>query len=262
MAGVLAHFAGSDPEVLDSSNNHYSNSYRKAYIIGLILPDLAKDDIIKNKSDLDRFFQGCDESDIISWEEFELLKKTHHFNPMLNHPELQDPANPNLQDFLSTPFVDIKKPIWRGVFCHLCLDKGYYYKNYCTNKQQAMQDWVNSGHAQEDWYITDEWKKSEVAYDWYHGFDILNRWIEDNFHIVESIRNILSSELLNEIFEGFHVTIPESTEEVPKYMNVENIKKYIFYSRLLARHTDGENIKSIIRFFEDRDNKTPDFDEH
>ena len=260
MAGALAHFAGSDPEVLDTSNNLYTSSYRKAYVIGLVLPDLAKDGIIKNEKDLEKFFEGCEESDIITQEEFELLKKTHHFNPMENHPELQDPANPNLEDLLSAPFVDITKPIWRGVFCHLCLDKGYYYKNYCTNKPKAMQDWVESGHALENWYVTDEWRKSDVAYDWYHGFDILNRWIEDNFHIVETVGEILSPELLDTILKGFHVTIPEHTEETPKYMNVENIKKYIFYSRLLARHTDKSNLEYIIRFFDERD-KAPTLDE-
>lgn len=251
MAGVLAHFASGDSEVLDVSNKLYSESYRKSYVIGLILPDLAKKGFINTKDDLERLFDGCDKEDIISWDEFEKYKKINHFNPMKGHPELQDSANPNLNDFIAAEFVDMKKPVWKAIFCHLYLDKAFYYKTYCTDTPKAMEDWTNSGHDPNDLF-TQIWRDSEYSKDWYYGYDILDEWIEEEFKIIKTVGNILSPELLDELLKKFNIHV-KKIEGEPKYMNLDNMKKCIYVSRLLARQTDEKSIEKIIRFFNMRD---------
>ena len=42
MAGVLLHLAMGDPEKTDPMNTAYSASFKKAYTLGLLLPDIAK----------------------------------------------------------------------------------------------------------------------------------------------------------------------------------------------------------------------------
>ena len=51
MAGVLLHLAMGDPEKMDPVNSAYSASYKKAYILGLLLPDIAKRGFIDSEED-------------------------------------------------------------------------------------------------------------------------------------------------------------------------------------------------------------------
>ena len=139
----------------------------------------------------------------------------------------------------------MKKPLWRGVFCHLFFDKGYYYNDYCTNKPLAMSDWVKSGHDIKDWYITDEWRKSDIAKAWYHGYDLLNGQIEYIFHITNKAKTILSDTLLNEIFTKTNVSFDYSGKK-PMYLDSANSIEFIIKAAFLAKQVDKR--KHILRF--------------
>ena len=34
----------------------------------------------------------------------------------------------HLREFVNTKYVNLNKPIWKGVLCHLMGDKAFYYK--------------------------------------------------------------------------------------------------------------------------------------
>ena len=74
MAGVLLHLAMGDPEKTDPENSHYSSSFKKAYTLGLLLPDIAKRDFIGNEEEFNRFFEGCSRDDILAYEEYQRMR--------------------------------------------------------------------------------------------------------------------------------------------------------------------------------------------
>ena len=80
MAGVLLHLAMGDPQKTDPDNTAYNASFKKAYTLGLLLPDIAKRGFIRNAEDFDRLFEGCAAVDILTYEEFRAFRKNHHFN--------------------------------------------------------------------------------------------------------------------------------------------------------------------------------------
>ena len=47
MAGVLLHLAMGDPQKTDPDNTAYNASFKKAYTLGLLLPDIAKRGFIR-----------------------------------------------------------------------------------------------------------------------------------------------------------------------------------------------------------------------
>ena len=47
MAGVLLHLAMGDPQKTDPDNTAYNTSFKKAYTLGLLLPDVAKRGFIR-----------------------------------------------------------------------------------------------------------------------------------------------------------------------------------------------------------------------
>ena len=47
MAGVLLHLAMGDPQKTDPDNTAYNASFKKAYMLGLLLPDIAKRGFIR-----------------------------------------------------------------------------------------------------------------------------------------------------------------------------------------------------------------------
>lgn len=55
MAGALLHLAMEDLDKLDPNNSEYSYSYKKAYALGLLLPDIAKQGFIGNIEDFNRY---------------------------------------------------------------------------------------------------------------------------------------------------------------------------------------------------------------
>ena len=64
------HLAMGDPEKTDPMNTAYSASFKKAYTLGLLLPDIAKRDLIRDEKDFGRFFEGCSDDDIMTYEEY------------------------------------------------------------------------------------------------------------------------------------------------------------------------------------------------
>ena len=59
MAGALLHLAMGDPRKWDPDSTEISASRRRAYALGLLLPDIAKQGFIRGPEDLSRYFQGC-----------------------------------------------------------------------------------------------------------------------------------------------------------------------------------------------------------
>ena len=57
MAGVLLHLAMGDPQKTDPDNTAYNASFKKAYTLGLLLPDIAKRGFIRDAEDFDRIFE-------------------------------------------------------------------------------------------------------------------------------------------------------------------------------------------------------------
>ena len=99
MAGVLLHLAMGDPEKTDPENSHYSSSFKKAYTLGLLLPDIAKRDFIGNEEEFNRFFEGCSRDDILTYEEYLSFQKNHHFNPNRQNPSKAESSEKYRQAF-------------------------------------------------------------------------------------------------------------------------------------------------------------------
>lgn len=232
MAGVLLHLAMGDPEKTDPENSAYTASFKKAYTLGLLLPDMAKRDFIRNDEDFIRLFQSCAAADLLTYEEYLLFRKNHHFNPSRQDPSRQDTRNPNLEDFLNTDYVDIRKPVWQGVFCHLMGDKLFYNQN-CVDFERLKADYAGEGGAPDKW---DEnmWGNSKTARAFYDEYNLLNRWVEEQYEVFSRAKKVLSELLLNDILDRFHVRFPDVGTE-PVYMNVNNIKRCIAHCRSLIR---------------------------
>lgn len=150
MAGALPHLAGANPDIFDLENGKYTMSYRRAYILGLFLPDMAKDGLIERIAEkrnitpeqyFDMLFEGCEEEDMMTWEEFQEFRKTNHFNPSKDDPTKQDPVDPKLDEFFEKVDKEKRqKAVWKGILSHLCMDKAFYYKEYCTRRSRAIKD--------------------------------------------------------------------------------------------------------------------------
>ena len=249
MAGVLLHLAMGDPEKMDPVNSAYSASYKKAYILGLLLPDIAKRGFIDSEEDFSRFFEGCSGGDILTYEEYLEFRKNNHFNPNKQNPSQQDTRNPNLIDFMNADFVDLHKPVWQGVLCHLMGDKAFYYKSYCVNFERLSEDYIREVGAIEVW-DENRWGSSETSKVHYNDYNLLNRRIEDQYGVLDRVREILSPSLLSELLTDFHVRFPDDSSE-PVYMNLENIRKCIEYLHRVDKKIGEGNGGAIGSFRED-----------
>ena len=229
MAGVLLHLAMGDPQKTDPDNTAYNTSFKKAYTLGLLLPDIAKRGFIRDAEDFDRLFEGCAAVDILTYEEFRAFRKNHHFNPNRQNPLQQDTRNPNLKEFMNAGYVDLQKPVWQGALCHLMGDKAFYHESYCIDFERVWQDYTREVGAIEVW-DEDKWSGSKTGKVYYDDYNRLNRCIEDEYGVLGRARQILSAPLLDKILSGFSVRFPESSAE-PVYMNLENIRKCVGYFR-------------------------------
>ena len=121
MAGVLLHLAMGNPEKTDPDHAAYSASFKKAYTLGLLLPDIAKSGFIRDEEDFDRVFEGCSRDNILTYEEYLAFRKNHHFNPSRQNPSQQDTTNPNLKDFMAAEYVDLQplKKLMAEKFPHI-----------------------------------------------------------------------------------------------------------------------------------------------
>ena len=234
MAGVLIHLAMGDPDKM--GDPEHMTSENRAYVIGLLLPDIAKLDFVRTKEDFDRLFDGCEAKDILTYEEFVEYSKNPHFTGNKRWTN-----NPNLKEMVDCPSVDLRKPVWQGVLCHNIGDKGFYYKNYCINDSKIREDFAKEGLEDA------QWMQSETAHALYGkdgDYNLLNKSIEDEFNV----SRFLPKELREKFGVGF-----SKAENKPTYMNLNNIRKYIYYTRLLAKHVDSINIAKVLDFFDNRD---------
>lgn len=229
MVGVLLHLAMGDPEKMDPENPAYNASFRKAYTLGLLLPDIAKRGFIDNEEDFGRFFEGCARADILTYEEYQAFRKNNHFNPNRQNHSQQDTRNPNLTDFMNAEFVDLQKAVWQGVLCHLMGDKAFYYKSYCVSFERLWEDYTREVGAIGAW-DENRWGNSETGKVYYNDYNLLNRCTEDQYGIMDRVRQILPAPLLNEILTDFNARFPENSSE-PAYMSLLNIRKCIDYFR-------------------------------
>ncbi len=250
MAGVLLHLAMGDPARLDPGNQVYGMSAKKAYILGLLLPDIAKQGFIGSEDDFGRFFEGCLETDIMSYEEYLQFSRNHHFNPDPQDPARQDTRRPRLPDFFSAGYADLGKPVWNGVLCHLMGDKAFYYKSYCVDDERAMEDYRREVGEMKVWDRA-KWISSKTGRVYYDDYNVLNKRIEDEFGVLARAGHILSAPLLREILAGFKVEFSAGRTE-PVYMNLENIRKYIVFSRGLCRGTAEGKEEELLRLFDEK----------
>ena len=229
MAGVLLHLAMGDPEKTDPENATYSASFKKAYTLGLLLPDIAKRGFIRNEEEFDRFFKGCSRDDILTYEEYLSFRKNNHFSPNGPKPSQQDTRNPDLEGFMDAGYVDLQKAVWQGVLCHLVGDQAFYNKYYCIDFERLWEDYTSEAGAIEVW-DEDKWAGSRTGKVYYEDYNLLNRCIEEQYGVLDRASRILSAALLNEILSGFNVRFPNNDAE-PVYMDLENIRKCVDYVR-------------------------------
>lgn len=251
MAGALLHLAMGDLDKLDPDNSEYSDSYKKAYALGLLLPDIAKQGFVGSIEDFNRYFEGCSQDDILTYEEFLQFSKNNHFNPDQSNPTQQDTRNPNLREFIDTRYVDLKKPIWQGVLCHLMGDKAFYYKTYCVDDPRAMEDYAKEVGKLKEW-DGEKWRNSETGKVYYDDYNVLNQCIEDEYGVLDKLRRILPAPLVQELQENFKVKFSRTRTE-PEYMNLKNIRKYINHSHLLIKGIESGNVENILQFFDGKD---------
>ena len=246
MAGVLLHWAMGDPEKLDPDNPEYSLSCKKAYALGLLLPDVAKQGLIGGEAAFHRFFEGCSAADIPTYGEYLQFCGTHHFNPDRRDPTKQDTRDPNLTAFLRAGYTDLKKPVWQGAFCHLMGDKAFYYRSYCVDEARAMEDYRREVGELKTW-DAEKWRNSETGRLWYDDYNVLNTRVEETYGVLERVRRLLPASLLRELLAAFRVAFSAGRAE-PLYMNLANIKKYLAFSRDLSRRK-AESPEDIPAFF-------------
>ena len=229
MAGVLLHLAMGNPEKTDPDNTNYNASFKKAYTLGLLLPDIAKSGFIRDEEDFDRVFEGCSRDDILTYEEYLEFRKNHHFNPSRQNPSQQDTTNPNLKNFLDAGYVDLQTAVWQGVLCHLMGDKAFYFKSYCIDIERQQNDYIiEVGEA--DAWDDEKWRNSKTAKVYYEDYNLLNRCIEEQYGVLSKAGQIFSEPLLAKILNGFSVQFSSRSAE-PVYMNWGNIRKCTDYFR-------------------------------
>lgn len=230
MAGALIHLAMGNPQKI--GNPEHMTSKNRAYVIGLELPDIAKLDFIKTKEDFDRLFSDCDKDDICTYEEYVEYCKDPHFTGNKRWTD-----NPNLTKFFECSFVDIKKPLWQGVLCHLTGDKNFYYKDYCVNDSQIREDFKQEGLRDE------KWRESQTAKRLYGQdgeYNLLNQSIEDEFNVLRF--------LPPELREFFGIGFSKSGRK-PKYMNLDNIRKCIYKTREICEFGENGDISRFLEFY-------------
>ena len=247
MAGVLLHLAMGEAEKMDPHAIAYSASYKKAYTVGLLLPDTAKQRLIRNEDDFNQVFESCDEADILSYEEYLQFAKNNHFSPDPRNPAQQDTRNPDLLAYINTSYVDLQKPLWQGVLCHLMADKAFYYKSYCADDARALKDFENEVGKYEVWDGR-KWRKSKTGQTYYGDYDVLNKRIENEYHVLQKTAHYFSKDSFELMLKCFHVGFSDERDE-PVYMNLENIRKYIARSRQLMREIDRGNIEDALACF-------------
>ena len=229
MAGVLLHLAMGNPEMTDPENTTYDSSFKKAYMLGLLLPDIAKSGFIRDAEDFDRVFEGCSKGDILNYEEYLVFQKNHHFNPSRQNPSQQDTTNPNLKEFMAAGYVDLQKAVWQGVLCHLMGDKAFYYKSYCIDFERQQDDYTREVGETDAW-DDNKWRNSKTAKVYYEDYNLLNRCIEEQYGVLGRAGQILSDPLLARVLNAFSVQFSSSSAE-PVYMNWKNIRKCTDYFR-------------------------------
>ncbi len=230
MAGALIHLAMGNPEKM--GNPEHLTSKNCAYVIGILLPDIAKSDFIKTKEDFDRLFLNCDKEDICTYEEYMEYCKEPHFTGNKRWTN-----NPNLTKFFECSFEDIKKPIWQGVLCHITGDKNFYYGDYCVNDSQIREDFKKEGLEDE------QWRDSQTAQTLYGedgDYNLLNQSIEDEFDVLRF--------LPPELREKFGIGFSKSGKK-PKYMNLENIRKCIYKTRELCEFGENGDTANFLEFY-------------
>lgn len=247
------HLAMGDPEKMDPENPAYTASFKKAYTLGLLLPDIAKRGFIRDEEEFGRIFDGCFKADLLTYEEYLAFRKNNHFNPNRQNPAQQDTRNPNLADFLNAEFVDIHKAVWQGVLCHLMGDKVFYHKPYCVDFERLRADYVREAGAIETW-DEDKWGSSETSKVYYNDYNLINQRIEDQYGVLERARDILTPALLSEILLDFRVRFPDVNAE-PVYMNLENIRRCVAHihsaNRDIGKLNDEELVKKLQEFSEE-----------
>ena len=235
MAGVLLHLAMGNPEKTDADHAAYNTSFKKAYTLGLLLPDMAKNGLIRDADEFGSFFEGCSGDDILTYDEYLAFQKNHHFNPSRQNPSQQDTTSPNLKDFMDAGYVDLQKAVWQGVLCHLMGDKAFYYESYCIDYERQRNDYAREGGAVDIW-DAEKWRNSRTAKIYYEDYNLLNRCIEEQYGVLGRAGQILSTPLLDKIVSGFSVRFSDSSAE-PVYMNWKNIRKCTDYFRRLKDDT-------------------------
>ena len=237
------HLAMGDPEKMDPENPDYTASFKKAYTLGLLLPDIAKRGFIGDEEEFGRLFEGCAGGDILTYEEYLAFGKNNHFSPNKQNPAQQDTRNPNLTDFLKAEFVDIHKAVWQGVLCHLMGDKVFYHRPYCVDFERVRADYVREVGAIVAW-DEDKWGSSETSKVYYNDYNVINQRIEDQYGVLDRVRGVLSPALLSEILIGFKVRFPDENAE-PVYMDLENIRRCVAHLHSANREIAGLNDEEL-----------------
>ena len=204
MAGVLLHLAMGNPEKTDPENTNYNATFKKAYTLGLLLPDIAKSGFIRDEKDFGWVLEGCSRDDTLTYEEYLAFGKNHHFNPSRQDPSRQDTTNPNLKNYMDTGYVDLQKAVWQGVLCHLMGDKAFYYGSYCIDFERQQNDYTREVGAADAW-DEEKWRNSKTAKVYYEDYNLLNRCIEEQYGVLGRARKILSAPLLDKIVSEFSV---------------------------------------------------------
>lgn len=230
MAGALIHLAMGNPQKME--NPEHMTSKNRAYVMGLLLPDIAKLDFIKTEEDYERFFLNCDIDDICTYEEYVKYSNDPHFTGNKRWTD-----KPNFAKFLGCSFIDLKKPIWQGALCHLTGDKNFYYKDYCVNDSQIREDFKQEGLRDEQWR---ESQTAQMLYGQDGDYNLLNQSIEDEFGVFR----FLSSELSKKFGIGF-----SKSGRKPKYMNLDNIRKCIYKTREICEFGENGDISRFLEFY-------------
>lgn len=234
MEGALIYLAMGYPEKMGDPNNMTSKNY--AYIIGLLLPDIVKSGFIKTKEDFDKLFEKCEEKDILTYEQFIEYSKDPHFTDSIRYFD-----NPNLRRYIECKFVNLRNPLWQGVFCHLIGDKMFYDKDFCINQTKIKEDFKAEKLNDE------QWKNSKTANAVHGDYKLLDIFIQKNYPIMK----YLTPEL-KKLFkiEASNSEKNSRIEQNPKYMNLNNIWNCIKICRNYARTTDIKREEDVVRKFE------------